>query len=195
MILNLKKSKTKKIFQKQIQFKGVIHSMFDDIKAIVFYLDKKGPELTYQPNSRHSPFSEADFIKMSTFYYMAVGQGNTGRNTGLYELPVPGHPEYHAIIYAFEVFDPDNEDPRDKGRNYCLLVVLHPRWFRRFLYHPSKLELIIRDYLLPYYRLEDFRNKEIVYQLITKIIPEIPTILDVVDEDVSLVTEINATSE
>jgi hypothetical protein len=165
--------------------------LLDDISAIVFYLDKQGPELTYQPNMMRSPFSEADFIKMSTFYYMAVGQGNTGRNTGLYELPVPGYPEFHAIIYAFDVLDPDNEDPRDEGKNYCLLVILHPRWFRKFLYHPSKLELIIQEYLLPYYRLKDFKNKETVYQLLSKIIPEIPTILDVVDEDVSLITEIN----
>jgi hypothetical protein len=191
----LKETKNTKFSEEKLLIIGKCVNLIDDIKAIVFYLDKQGPELTYQPNVMRSPFSEADFIKMSTFYYMAVGQGNTGRNTGLYELPVPGHPEFHAIIFAFEVLDPENEDPRDEGKNYCLLVILHPRWFRKFLYHPSKLELIIQEYLLPYYRLEDFKNKEIVYRLLTKIIPEIPTILDIVDEDVSLITEINASTD
>ncbi|OLS27728.1 MAG: hypothetical protein HeimC3_01960 [Candidatus Heimdallarchaeota archaeon LC_3] len=191
MLKKLRKRIRKNKNINKIKLIGKNVKLIDDIRAMVFHLDKQGPDLTYQLPNKLFPFSEADFIKFSTFYYLAIGQGNN-RNYGLFELPVPGYPEYHSMIYAFDVIDPDNEDPRAEGKNYCLLVILHPRWLRKFLHHSWKMEMIIQDYLLPYYKLENFRNSEIVDKLLTKIVPEIPSVYDVFEEDVSHLTEIKA---
>ena len=191
MLKNLRKWKRKYIIKHKNETTGKNAKLIEDIKAVVFHLDKQGPSLTYHLPSRHLPFSEADFIKFSTFYYLSIGQGNN-RNYGLFELPVPGYPEFQSLIYAFDVIDPDNEDPRAEGKNYCLLVILYPRWIRKFLYHSWKMEMIIQEYLLPYYKLEDFKNSDIVNKLLTKIIPKIPSVYDVYEEDVPQFVEIKA---
>ena len=52
--------------------------------------------------------------------------------------------------------------------------------------------MIIQEYLLPYYKLEDFKNSDIVNKLLTKIIPKIPSVYDVYEEDVPQFVEIKA---
>lgn len=125
-------------------------------------MDMGGPQITC---STPNLFSEIDLFKMGSFFYLAIGQGDTW-NFGLYELPIPNHPSQHAFIYAFEVMDPDNQDPRYNGKNYCLITIVTPKSLREHLPHPFQLETRIREFLIPHYKLEDFHDPFILHELL-----------------------------
>ncbi len=135
-------------------------------EGVIFYNTKLGPSLAYVPAK--VPLSEEDYIKMGVFFYLAIGQGNV-RNYGLFELPVPGYPNYRSFVYSFDVIDPDNHDPRSQGKNYCLLVLLFPNWVHEFLLHPFDLEKIVREKLNDFTALEHLRSPEIFSRLLPHI--------------------------
>ena len=109
--------------------------------------------------------TEEDYLKMGVFFYLAVGQGNV-RNYGLFELPVPGFPNFRSFVYSFDVLDPDNQDPRSQGKNYCLLVFLFPTWVQEFLVHPFELEKIIREKIVDITKLEQLKSPEVFDRLL-----------------------------
>ena len=62
MLKYLRKCKRKNVIKRKNETIGKNAKLIDDIKALVFYLDKQGPNLTYRLPNKHLPFSEADFI-------------------------------------------------------------------------------------------------------------------------------------
>ena len=67
MLENLRKRKIKNKNINKTKFVGNRVKLIDDIRALVFHLDKQGPNLTYRLPNKHLPFSDADFVKFSTF--------------------------------------------------------------------------------------------------------------------------------
>ncbi|OLS26720.1 MAG: hypothetical protein HeimC3_08220 [Candidatus Heimdallarchaeota archaeon LC_3] len=146
----------------------------DAIHGLIFHLSRLGPTLTYITKKDSTVISTNDAIRIGNFFYIAVGQGNE-RNIGLYELPVPGFSEFHSFVYAFEVLDPDNEDPRAQGKNYCMLAVIFPKWIREFLPHTSFINQVLNEIL----KIAD--TTPIIY--ITKEIEDLPIVIDKILKD------------
>jgi hypothetical protein len=139
------------------------------IHGTIFHLTRLGPELTFTTKEKSSVFTFNDYLRIGNFFYIAVGQGNE-RNIGLYELPVPGYPDFHSFVYAFEVLDPDNDDPRAQGKNYCMLAILFPKWIREFLGHFSSLNQILAENLIQFQTLTDLKIGTIFDQIFPAIL-------------------------
>ena len=104
-------------------------------------------------------------IKLGAHYMTATGAGHE-YSRGLFELPVPGFPNFRSFVYSFDVLDPNNQDPRSQGKNYCLLVFLFPTWVQEFLVHPFELEKIIREKIVDITALEQLKSPEVFDRLI-----------------------------
>lgn len=139
-----------------------------EIDILNFHIDRTGPRLTFPPYIETSAnYSDHDLLKMGNFFYLAIGQGSN-RNFGLYELPTPGYPKTQAYIYAYELEDPNNPDPRNQGKNYCLLTFLIPTDERDLLPHSIVLEEKIKVCLEKYI----FSQNKTLDDLKTEKIPE-----------------------
>lgn len=111
----------------------------DQVHASIFKIGEMGADLVetdvlpFVPNELPEE-RDRFFLKIGTFFLAAIGQGQA-RATGLYELPVAEFTDYRALVYAFNVQNPENPDPRADGIDYCLLAVFFPR----------SLELVFSD--------------------------------------------------
>lgn len=145
------------------------YGLQDGIHGTIFHLSRLGPELTMTTKKKSTIFTFNDYLRIGNFFYIAVGQGNE-RNIGLYELPVPGFSDFHSFVYAFEVLDPDNEDPRAQGKNYCMLAIIFPKWIREFLPHGSLIHTIVRENFLHFQTLTELRTSDIFDKLFPAIL-------------------------
>ncbi|MHA2499811.1 MAG: PAS domain S-box protein [Candidatus Hodarchaeales archaeon] len=107
----------------------------DQVHASIFKIGEVGADLVETDELLFVPEDQDRFfMKIGTFFLTAIGQGQA-RATGLYELPVAEFADYRALVYAFNVQNPENPDPRAEGIDYCLLAVFFPR----------SLELVFSD--------------------------------------------------
>ncbi|NHJ01045.1 MAG: response regulator [Candidatus Heimdallarchaeota archaeon] len=110
----------------------------DRISVFVYRFGERGPEVflrTKLPFNKLSSLEEENFlIKLGIHYMAATGSGHEYA-TGLYELPVPAHPKYHALVYAFQMKDsnPKSYHLESKEMNYGIIVILFPVLFRSIL--------------------------------------------------------------
>ena len=123
--------------------------------SLLYYLGKSGPTLAYKPDN--TSLTEKDFMRMGNFFYLGVGQG-VERNEGLYELPVPGFTNYHAIIYAFSIADRENNESRNPGKNYAIIAIIIPKFMRFSLKHPTSIESFLGEQISSFEDLRDLRD-------------------------------------
>jgi DNA-binding response OmpR family regulator len=167
-----KASMTFKGDKKRINKQKEKESLTKKIFIISYYLTDAGPD--YSTNIPKNVFSHEEIIRIGSFYYLAIAQGNE-RNIGIYELPVRGKPNYQAIIYAFEVQDKSLKDPRFNNMNYILLTILLPLQKRRSMTSLVKLEEELMIFINKYDQLSqitDFKKQNILTESIISSILE-----------------------
>ncbi|MFW9996426.1 MAG: hypothetical protein ACFFD4_30565 [Candidatus Odinarchaeota archaeon] len=157
----------KKCFKDQKEEIIDISELTKVVYGLVFGLNEFGPTLIYQYEK--NTLTELDIVKIGGYFYPAIGQGSN-RNQGLYKLPVPGYPELNAFVYAYNVIDPDYTDPRCPGQNYCLVVVIFPKWVREFIPHPSELEKIFKETFAEFKEIKDLKSSKLFRNLISKLL-------------------------
>ena len=132
-------------------------------ELLIFSLDNEGPNLLYQSGKKS--FSDFEITKIQNFFYLSVGQGNN-YNFGLYELPVPMRPKHLAYAYSFLIPDEFNLDPRNQGKNYCLICYIIPKNNRIFIHHMDYIEKLIKEQVTTYRTINELKNPQNLISLI-----------------------------
>lgn len=121
-----------------------------------------GPEIFVTDELRFSKTNKVVLeTKLGVFFMTAVGQGSNS-NEGLFgPLPFPDSPEYVSIIYACFINDPENVDPRAKGKTYCILVLTFPKTFEPYYANRHFLTQIFENFTNQFEKLQDITNKSL----------------------------------
>ena len=141
------------------------------IHGLIYSLELVGPDLIAR--SSDPIFNADDYLRIGNMFFLAIGQGNY-RNYGLFELPVPGYSQLHALVYAFDVDDQLNADYRNEHHIYCLYVLIFPKELRGCLPHIIYIEELIRWTLNTYPTIDKLKTKNLfttIIDLLTGYIP------------------------
>lgn len=83
--------------------------------------------------------------KMGLYLMTAIAQG-LNQSEGLFgPLPVPFE-DYNAIVYALQVHDKRQNDPRTNQLRYTLVSMIYPKKYERLLLNRRRIRSIILDY-------------------------------------------------
>ncbi|MHA1215157.1 MAG: response regulator [Candidatus Hodarchaeales archaeon] len=141
------------------------------LSVLVFRFGLLGPEpfltscLPFE-NGLDEKQREEYLIKLGTQYMTATGAGHEYA-LGLFELPVFGHNNYHALVYSFwmkEKNHPDKRIRQNEGNNYGLVVILYPKIFRAIL--PTRFEIEKKiDHIISLYESMDELNQVFIEKI------------------------------
>jgi len=123
----------------------------DHIIISLFKVTNVGPKAVMtEPLSFKGTEDESKeiLIKMGIYYSTALGHGESGQTTrGLFgPLPVPDNPDYHSLIYSFNIAD-SAADPRYNGINYAFLTLTMPKTLERLFTNRESISAEINKYL------------------------------------------------
>ncbi|MBD3192191.1 MAG: tetratricopeptide repeat protein [Candidatus Heimdallarchaeota archaeon] len=103
----------------------------DKSSLLAYRFEKEGVKLFKNIGKKILDDKEAD--QFGTLISISVSLGTEYR-TGLYgPLPVIGHTDYEAIIFAQVVRDIESPDPRLQNKNYVLLTFIYPKIFTNLI--------------------------------------------------------------
>ncbi len=123
----------------------------------VFKFGQFGPEpfltsaLPFE-DSISSREKENFLIKIGTHYFSATGAGHA-YSQGLFELPVPNFDKYRGLVFGFRKEEKNHNDERIRrsgGKNYGLIVIIFPVFFRSILPNRSVIEKRLEELLSDY---------------------------------------------
>ena len=128
----------------------------------IFRMSTLGPVIYI---SDELSFTDADKelieIKLGVYFTTAIGQGENN-NIGVFgPLPFPDNPEYYSLIYSCFMTDPENEDPRAKGRSYCLYVVTFPKLFEPYYDNKHFLTKIFENFHSKFDKIQEITRKDL----------------------------------
>jgi hypothetical protein len=93
----------------------------EDKSIIVYAITKEGPNIVHANSSLKS----TKLQEIALYHLLLVAQG-TWHHKGIFLLPVPVtelKDDHKAIFYGFQIFDPEQNDPRtNKTRYGCVIV-------------------------------------------------------------------------
>ncbi len=124
-------------------------------------------------DSISSQEKESFLIKIGTHYFSATGAGHA-YSQGLFELPVPDHDKYRGLVFGFRMTEKNHKDERIKrsgGKNYGLIVIIFPVFFRSILPNRSIIEKRLEELLSGYSDMEEIdehfitRAKNIFFEI------------------------------
>ncbi len=128
----------------------------------------KGPEIIIKESNvgRFGKDLDSDTLhKLALFYTTLISPGQS-KNFGLYELPVYDHPELLALVHSFKGKTNRDIDPRSRGEDYYLLIIIYPRLLRGWIGDRGFLENVIQTFFLKYFQknltLDDWTENDLV---------------------------------
>lgn len=114
--------------------------------ALAFYhIGGVGPETLFELGTEFLKDKDRALVKLGVYTSAAVGQG-VNHSTGLFgPLPIPENPNYLGVVYAEQLVDSTQTDPRGKGRRFCFLVVIFPRNLETIFADRRRIRSVMRD--------------------------------------------------
>lgn len=142
------------------------------IHGLIYSLEMIGPN----PIAKSSDpiFNYDEYLRIGNLFFLAVGQGNH-RSYGLYELPVSGYQELHALVYAFDIHDQLNFDRRNNQNTYCLFVLIFFKELREYLPHITYIEELISKTLSNYNSIDKLKTQNPLITIINALNTYIPS--------------------
>ncbi len=101
------------------------------ISAAIVTLDYDGPTPRLSIGYEKFPNKEDLLVKLSLGYMTMIAQGESFPE-GVFVLPFPETRNYESIVASCFLLDPNQIDPRFKGRTYVLFVITYPRGMASF---------------------------------------------------------------
>ncbi len=95
--------------------------------------------------------SEETLNRLTLFYTTLISPGQS-RNFGLFELPVYDRPELLSLVHSFRGKTNRDIDPRARGEDHYLLIIIYPRLLRGWVGDREYLETTIQNFFNYYFQ-------------------------------------------
>ena len=95
-----------------------------DKSIIVYAITEKGPDIVHASSN----LPQSRIQEISLYHLLLVAQG-TWHHKGVFLLPIPVNNlnlTHKAIYFGFEIFDPEQKDPRTNGTRYGCVITFVP---------------------------------------------------------------------
>ncbi|MFX1511967.1 MAG: hypothetical protein ACFFCQ_05230 [Promethearchaeota archaeon] len=114
----------------------------------------KGPELLAKepmPESLREILPPNTLDRLVLFYTTLISPGES-RNFGLFELPVYDNPQLLSLAHSFKGKTYKKIDPRTRGEDHYILIIIYPRLLRGWVGDREYLEDVIHTFFVKYFQ-------------------------------------------